>query len=214
VHEDVRQELPQGESIESSFRYFERPYQFSTYRTGPMPCDLCGEARPGFAGPFYGEGRATRVCEPCLRSGRLADAGLTTNEGDFAVLLEQLQQAQPRLSLEEAQMLAKQRTVKLEQRTPHWLSWQDHFWPAHCGDYCRYVKEIGRPELERLAPDGDVVSFLRAHLDYVESEEMARDILESIRPDAPQDGSVAYSIGVYLFRCLTCDEPILLWDAD
>ena len=198
----------------SNFRYFERPYQFSTYHTEPKPCDLCGEMRPGFAGPFYGLDDAKFICEPCLVSGRLTEAGMRTNEGDRATLLEQLRAARPVLRPDEVRDRANEQTVELEQRTPHWLSWQDHFWPAHCGDYCRYVKEIGRPELEHLASQGDVISFLREHSPDIENDEMARDVLESIRPDAPQDGSVAYTVGVYLFSCLACDDPILLWDAE
>jgi uncharacterized protein CbrC (UPF0167 family) len=200
--------------MSSPFRYFEHPYQFSTYRVEPRPCDLCGEERPGFAGPFTGEDDAEHVCEGCLLAGRLAEAGMSTNEGDLAALRAQIEQRHPELSAEDARAREQERTVELEQRTPHWVSWQDHFWPAHCGDYCRYIKEIGRPELQQLAPEGDVISFLQEHATDVEDERMARDVWESIRPDVPQDGSVAYSVGVYLFRCLICDEPILMWDSE
>lgn len=196
------------------YRYFERPYQFSTYSVEPKPCDLCGQERPGFDGPFYGEGDVERVCEECLAAGRLAEVDGSTNEGDIAALKRQLRELHPDMRAEELLRLARERTAELELRTPHAVTWQDFFWPAHCGDYCRYVKEVGQPEIARLAPDGDGVAFFAAHAVDKPSLDQARTIWENVRLDTPQDGTLAYGLGVYLFRCTVCDGPIFLWDAD
>lgn len=197
------------------FRYFERPHDFSTYQAEPRSCNLCGQVRFGYAGPFYGLDRDIEfVCEECLASGRLAERGITTNEGDIAALRKQLTERHPDFDAEERAALAAARTAELHSRTPHLVTWQDFFWPAHCGDYCAFVKEVGAPDVRRLAGDQDPVAFLAAHLRNPMHEGEAREVWESIRPDAPQNSQTAYSVGVYHFRCLRCGEPVLIWDCD
>lgn len=199
----------------TDFRYFERPHDFSTYQAEPHRCDLCGRERPGYTDPFYGDDDQVEfVCEECLASGRLAERDLTTNEGDHAALKRQLAEQQPDLNVEQQAALSDARTAELETRTPDMVTWQDFFWPAHCGDYCRYVKEVGAPDIVRLAGDQDPITFLAEHLRDPMHDSEAREVWESIRPDSPQDGRTAYSVGVYLFRCLHCETPVLIWDCD
>jgi hypothetical protein len=40
------------------------------------------------------------------------------------------------------------------------------------------------------------------------------DVWRAIRPDSPKDNSTAYSVGVYLFQCLRCQEYVILWDCN
>lgn len=196
------------------FRYFRAAHQFSTYQETPQRCDMCGREGMGYAGPFYGIRNIEFVCEDCLLTGRLQEYNITTNEGDMAALRQQLHALHPHLSDAERERLAHERTIELEHRTPHLVTWQDFFWPAHCGDYCRFVKEVGKPELTQLSPDGDGEAFLAAHAHDITDNTQAHAVWESIRPDIPTDGHAAYSVGVYLFRCLNCGEHVLLWDAE
>jgi uncharacterized protein CbrC (UPF0167 family) len=196
-----------------TFRYFDHPHQFSTYRSEPESCSICGTERSGYGGPFYGYDDETDfVCEECLASGRLAEHRLWTNSGDQAALERQLRNLQPPLDEEALQALKSERTDELERRTPEVMTWQDFNWPAHCGDYCRFVKEVGIPDLERLAPDGDGLRFFASHCEDIENIEHAREVWPGIRPDSPESGALAYDVGVYLFECLTCGETVLLWD--
>jgi uncharacterized protein CbrC (UPF0167 family) len=200
--------------VAATFRYFERPHQFSTYTAEPRTCDICGRVGPGYVGPFYGLVRLAFVCEECLSAGRLAAYDTTANRGDRAALDQWLRQRAQALSAEERRTLVRERTAELEHRTPHLTTWQDFFWPAHCGDYCTFIKEVGQPELSALAPDGDGVTFLASHARDVADLEHAREVWSGVRPDAPEDGTVAYSLGVYLFQCLVCQEYVVLWDCD
>jgi len=101
----------------------------------------------------------------------------------------------------------------LEHRTPHLVTWQSFLWPAHCGDYCCFVKEVGKPDLNELAPDGDGQAFFGSHLyGRLADSTDASAVWEGIRPDSPNDNSVAYDIGVYLFQCLHCGAHVILWD--
>lgn len=120
----------------------------------------------------------------------------------------------PELSEDERESLARRRTAELEQRTPHIVTWQGLFWPAHCGDYCRYIKEVGQLELTRLAPDGDGTAFFASHSPDVDSLVHAREVRDTIRPEALESGTAAYSVGVYLFPCLECGEYVVRWDCD
>ncbi len=198
-----------------AFRYFERPHDFSTYQAKPRTCDLCGQERSGYTNPLCGdEDEVEFVCEECLASGRLAERDLTTNEGDHAALTCQLAELRRDLDAEQRNALAGARTAELESRTALLVTWQPFRWPAHCGDYCTFVKEVGAADIARLAGDQDPDTFLAKHLRETMHDDEAREVRESIRPDSPQDGRTAYAVGVYLFRCLQCDEPVLLWDCD
>lgn len=196
------------------FRYFEHHHQFSTYREDPDQCDLCGRSGPGYDGPFYGLLDIDFVCEECLAVGRLAAIDIATNQGDVAALRDQLRILHPQSGDGERDQLARDRTAELEHQTPHLVTWQDFFWPAHCGDYCRFIKEVGQPELARLSPDGDGPAFLATHASDITDIDHAREVWADVRLDTPLDGHLAYPLSVYLFRCLTCGEYVLLWDCD
>lgn len=200
----------------SKFRYFERPHDFSTYHAEPQYCDLCRRSHAGYDGPFCGpKSDVEFICERCLASGRLAERDLTTcNGGDIAALRRQLAELHPDLDEEQRAALISARNVELESRTPNPLTWQDFLWPAHCSDYCVFVKEVGAPDIISLAGDEDPVAFLARHLRETTRAEEAREVWGSIRPDSPQKSGAAYSVGVYLFRCLHCDASILIWDCD
>lgn len=195
-------------------RYFAHPHQFSTYREEPGRCDLCGREEPRYDGAYYGSQNIEFICEQCLATGRLKDLDISTNEGDIGALRAQLRELQPQLSDEEREQLVRERTAELEHRTPQIMTWQDWFWPAHCGDYCQFIKEVGQPEITRLSPDGDGPAFLAAHADDITDLEQAKDVWTGVRPDIPIHNKVTYSLGVYLFRCLVCGEHVLRWDCD
>lgn len=205
------EEVERGQ--ETGFCYFEHPHAFSTYTDQAQRCDLCGQERPGYKEPFYGCD-ASFVCEACLAAGKLADVKGSTNEGDLGSLRGQLQEMHPDWGEEQVQELVQQRTAELEHRTPHLVTWQSFRWPAHCGDYCRFVKEVGKPDLDELAPDGDGQAFFGEHLRERDRRVTdVPDVWQSIRPDSPQDNAASYSVGVYLFRCLHCGECVIAWDS-
>lgn len=193
----------------SPFRYFLDPHHFSSYREPGEVCPFCGLARPGYCGGFYGEADTYEfICEVCLLGGKLSEKGLTLNEG--AGIRSGLRRKHSELTELEVDALAQERTMELEQRTPAVMSWQHLIWPDHCGDFCCYIKEAGQLDMQRLAQEGDGRAFFEAHLD----EPGRSDIWETVRPDLPEDNSIGYSVGVYLFQCCHCGEYIILWDCD
>jgi uncharacterized protein CbrC (UPF0167 family) len=124
-------------------------------------------------------------------------------------LVQQLLKRHPELDQVAVERLAEEHTDELQFRTPHVTTWQDFLWPAHCGDYCCFIKEAGKPDLVAIAPDGQTRSFFE-----LSDDNAFQYVWEGIRPDSPKDCSTAYSIGVYLFQCLACHEYVVLWDQE
>jgi uncharacterized protein CbrC (UPF0167 family) len=155
------------------------------------------------------------VCDACLVGGKLVERGTWVNLANGALLRAELTKRHPEWSDNDIERLARERTVEVEQRTPAPLTWQDFFWPAHCGDYCRYEREVGKPDLAALASDRDIPDFIEECLQEDDrAMTNARELWEDLRPESPEGIKPAYSIGVYLFQCLACDRFILLWDCD
>jgi uncharacterized protein CbrC (UPF0167 family) len=193
----------------TNFRYFRSPHHFSTYTAEPQRCHFCGEARPGYAGPFIGEADIRFVCELCLTDGRLADADAAANDGDWDKLYQQLEDIHYRLHDEEIQMLAEPLRDELEQRTPPLPAWQDWPWPAHCGDFCEYIKEAGQPDLLAVAaPEGQPRLF------GAKDDAAFREWWNGIRPDSPEDNATSHALAVYLFQCRHCNTFMVEWDAE
>lgn len=204
--------------IPITFRYFQDPHHFSSYSYEPDVCNTCGQTCMVYeygSGPEY-------ICEQCLSEGRFTgeEEDYTTNEGDVSELRKQLGSLHPELLDEQIETLVQQRTTEIERRTPPVLTWQHFFWPVHCGDYCCYLKEAGKEDLNNLSPDGDGQSFLEGHL-YDEVLRMLRGttietVWQAVRPDSPEyhDEYVLASVGVYLYQCLHCGEFVILHDWD
>ncbi len=197
-----------------SFKYFRHPHRFAQYSVEPQACVICHQSRPGYRGLFSRSPEVDSVCEECLVAGRLAELDAINNLGPKNLLRRRLQELHPELDETSRETLVQQRTDELEHRTPKPMSWQGIDWPVHCSDYCCFLQEVGKPDLEALAPDHDGRAFFVSHLEEDSRYDNSGEVWDYIRPDSPQDSSVAYSIGVYLFQCLECGAYIILWDQD
>lgn len=196
----------------ATFRYFAEPHAYSTYTPERHVCDSCGRNLPGYRGPFYGIRHVEFICEDCLVSGALLRLEQQTNDGDVTTLRRQLAVRRPDLSESGREKIVADRTDELEHRTPLIVTWQDLTWPAHCGDYCRFLKEAGKPDLEGLAAPGNGKSFFVKHL-YEPVDTDLDYLWECVRPDSPKDGQDPYDLGVWLFQCLGCSDYVLLFDS-
>lgn len=197
-----------------SFRYFNDPYAFSSYLEEPSACPICERVVPGFEGPFKGEDRLSFVCVECLDAGKLAEKGVETNEGDATRLREQIRSALSAATpAEEIERTLQAKTLELTLRTPRLLSWKDILWPAHCGDYCRFLKEAGKTDYRRFAAGKDPKAFFLSTIRDIEDAD-EEYLWEGMRSDSPRDASNPYSLAFYLFQCGGCGRYVTLWDED
>jgi len=187
----------------SPFRYFQDPHHFSSYQDDGEMCSYCGLVGPGYGGGSYWEADPDDyveyqdfICGVCLVDGKLTAKGLPVEDGER--LRRDISLRRPELSNAEVEMLARQRTSEVEQRTPRIKGWPLYHWMTHCGDFCCYIKEVGQLNIQRLAPDGDGRAFLDSLL--------GGDVWGDVRPDAPEDSSVQHHVGIYLFQCLECGK--------
>jgi uncharacterized protein len=195
------------------FRYFRDPHHFSTYVAEDRTCDICGSEGPGYEGPFYGADDSVEfVCEACLASGQLEAQDVSTNDAGTSDLDERIARAHPDYSKAQVRAAFIEKAKVLMYRTPRLISWQDMTWPAHCTDFCCFIKEVGKQDLNGLAPDSDGRAFLTAHLADQEAE--ADELWDAMRPDAPRDLSKPYSTAFYLFQCLECGTYVIHWDCE
>lgn len=215
--------------MEPKYRYSATPHAFSTYTAEQQKCGLCGNVRSGYSQPFRGGWAGsgpfphrgghwyesiTFVCEECMLAGRLREIRSPTNTGNNTALMSQLAALQPSLSYREREVLAGTRTGELVYATPTLLTWERVAWPAHCGDYCRFLKEVGKPELSELATDGNGQAFFAAHALGIQEPAQASEVWAEMRQDRPTSSRSDSPVVVCLFQCLSCGEHMIYWDRD
>ena len=95
--------------------------------------------------------------------------------------------------------------VEVEERTPMFLTWQDWYWPVHCGDAMAY---LGQPRAGELRRHPDAFEALVAELrelPWAREGDTAAEFADALDPERD---AVAY-----LFRCLACGVHRAVWDA-
>jgi len=96
-----------------------------------------------------------------------------------------LEKLHPELDETQINNLVEERSAILKYRTPHLVTWQDFTWPVHCGDYCRFIKEAGKTDLNSLAKDEDGQVFFAQHLpEKQKTITQIASVWKEIRPDS------------------------------
>lgn len=94
--------------------------------------------------------------------------------------------------------------IVVSQRTPNFLTWQDWFWPTHCGLPAIYH---GQPSGNELRTNAGALAALLSHLreyEWGRDEAYVAGLIDGL------GGSHV----AYLFECGVCESPIVCWDAD
>lgn len=194
------------------YPYFADPENFSTWSAQAQECSLCGKESPGFEGPFFGEEDIEFICEECLKNGEIVEIGATTNDGDMESLREQMAELQPALTQEQVAKEVEKKFAALAEQTPPMATHAPLLWPAHCGDFCVFVKEAGRADLKKIGPGGDGLAFFMMHFLQSDSKQDAEKIYKRMRPESTENNHISHSPAVYLFKCRACEEHFVLSD--
>lgn len=145
-------------------------------------CQCCGKQTEYYRG-MYAEKDIDCVCPDCIANG----AAAKKFDGEFIQNAEPLEDGADKID-------------ELFHRTPGFNSWQGEMWLAHCNDFCAFIGEVGKKELENMGIAEEVFA------DYSERNEFnIADVREYLG-----NGSMAG----YLFRCLHCGKYRLYVDAD
>ncbi|MCP8309228.1 MAG: CbrC family protein [archaeon] len=157
-------------------------------------------------------------CFECVAEGRLLEVRASAVEGDFGALKRQMQSKNPNASANEIEKQAREITKQLEGSTPKFPTWQDWHWPAHCGDYCQFIRLAGQDDFNKLAEDGNGKELFRNSLygDLKETENV--DLIWSrLKPDSVSgiiDPNDNWSPMAYIFKCLKCGAIVTIYDFD
>lgn len=144
-------------------------------------CQCCGKQVNAYIGSMYCKKNIDCICLRCVADGAAAKKFNGTFIQDVA------------------QVLDKEKTDELFNRTPGYCSWQGEYWLACCDDYCAYIGDVGTKELDKLGITDEVINEYEALNRYT-----------NIREHLTAKGSMAG----YLFRCLHCGKYHLWVDAD
>jgi uncharacterized protein CbrC (UPF0167 family) len=151
------------------------------------------------------------ACYTCVRSGRAAltkdtELGMISWEQAF----EGVTHGVPGLSRTDFEMVPKSDDwvgARLPPelmyellRTPSYITWQGEIWQFCCRRPMVFIGEWSCEEFAQHAPDGDGRRYFEA---IVQAQETVPDLWEYLGGD----------LGVYLFRCPSCDRMTAHWDS-
>lgn len=147
-------------------------------------CQCCGKKVNIFINFMYAEEDVSCICLECVQNGKAAKKF----NGTF------IQDADPISSKEKEEILFK--------HTPGYSSWQGEYWLACCDDYCNYLGDVGRKDLDELGITDEVIK------EYC--DEFCSGEFDLIKNNIEAKGSISG----YLFRCRYCDKYKLYVDMD
>lgn len=168
------------------FKYFVDPVKAGSFRKSDEPCDCCGKARGWlFDGVMYRENNdEPRVCPWCIADGSAAD----TLHVSFNTIEHEVSDVD---------------REEIEKRTPAFVSMQDLYWLACCGEPCVFRGHAQYKELTEVWP------------------EAGKALLATYEPGwlgtaSPEEFLACFDCecdpGAYVFQCGTCGTFHVPWD--
>jgi len=196
------------------FKYFEDFERLSFLTEYKVKCEFCEKQILCFE---LGSGNdEVFVCPQCLSEKKLYGGIISTNQGNFELLLSQIKNTFFDLTNEAQYKLAEERTKEIEQATPTLVTWQDMRWPCIDADYAKFIGYGSKPFLNSLAHDGDGKSLLEKSI-HPELKEYYTDYQwEEMLLDEPINDSKEsneWSVLFYIFKSLSSEKVIIWWDS-
>jgi uncharacterized protein CbrC (UPF0167 family) len=185
-----------------SYKYFRDPQNFALICEEQGPCSICGEIGLWFdAQGFYGTQDLDSVCDACLKSGKLIDLDISTND----VRLDLIEKVfSNRKILEEL-------TNEIIYKTPSLPTWQDMSWPFVGEDFCIFEKIASKTDFVMDGEPNKKIFISSFSEDDAKISDL--DWLWEALPEHPitnlKDGN--YDVTIYLFS--TGGKPFCTWDA-
>ena len=203
--------------MSNEFKYFQEPYKFSSILDNEHECDICHQVKTCFdASLYYGPKDYVAFCFDCVTQGRLKEVGATAVDPDTLELKTQLRKIHKEFLEEELEKKSQSITDSLINSTPQLTTWQEFHWPAHCGDYCTFIKIAGKEYFNQLAEDGNGKKlFKRTLYGYLKKITDVDSVWEGLCDASIKDlgdENCNWETSAYIFRCRVCGEVITIWD--
>lgn len=201
------------------YKYFLSPEKYSNVLDGSHECDICHEVKRCFDGSvYYGKEDYNAFCFECVEEGRLEEIDTTSVDPDVNELIMQLMKKHSNLSEGELKNISEELTRKLLYTTPSLTTWQDFLWPAHCGDYCQFIKIAGKEDFNKLSLDGNGKALFEKSL-YGDLKELTDvdAVWEAICDnsiESTSDPNSNWDTSAYIFKCVVCGDIVTTWDCN
>ena len=191
---------PQGYTP-PKFKYIEDPIKLASLivETGPKKCFCCQENKSVFTEcniseenleQFNAKDGELQVCIECVQNGKYYN--LTKEKMNF----------KEQIAPSEEVVTNKENNNTFENCTITYSSWQDPLWLTHCGDYCKFIKQVYWSDIKKM---GKAVEQQIIY-DYIQQKNGLNLTMKQIIQDLKEDGPIAG----YLFQCLVCGTYRLL----
>ena len=199
------------------FTYFVDPDNFANTEKN-CSCDLCKQKSDYCLNvEDYELDRKLKVCYDCVLNGRLEELEIKLNNILYPHIdkeyLANLKKIFPKLSNKELESKYLDQSRILTYLTPALVTWQDLYWPYHCGDYCEYLQMAGTEDLNEFVTNSDGKGFLEKHLTPDSLGWTIDELWSSLKPGTMKNFNDNWSPTAYIFRCLTCKEYFIHVDS-
>lgn len=175
-----------------SFKYFKNPIAFAYMAEKGVACHFCGATSDCLDGThFFGQEDIGAICFTCMKTGRLIELDISTNEIDEFSLDSRI---------EDSDQVANEITYC----TPSVPTWQDSSWPVKNGRPYKFIKIASKLDYESKA------QFLSSLFEKSEDPEWLWNMLPDHKIENMEEGQ--YDISFYLYELK--GDIITTWDAN
>ena len=167
------------------FEFSPNAYELDVFEKEDGICSCCNENRNlKYTGSFYSEEEPNYICAWCIENGKAAEMF----EGEF----------NDYAGIENSENIAEELLLKISERTPSYISWQQEVWLSHCNQPCKLLSYADAKTIEPLLDELN---------DDIENNGYEPEI---IKEHLSKEGSL---VG-YLFQCVNCGQHRLQVDCD
>ena len=177
------------------FKYIEDPIKLGTINieTAPKNCFCCRKDKYVLTDCMVTEQTQNKfnikndnveVCLECIQSGKYYE--LTNEKLNFK---EQICPSEEAVINDEFNNIFENCTIG-------YSSWQDPLWLTHCGDYCKFIKQVYWQDIVNMGKNVEQQIIY----DYIKKNNGLNLTMKQVIQDLREDGPIAG----YLFQCVHC----------
>jgi uncharacterized protein CbrC (UPF0167 family) len=177
------------------FKYIEDPIKLASLDIlkEPKECFCCKQGKTVFNHCSISKQKAKElktnheefdICLECIQS------------GEYYALTNEKINLKEQIAPSEEAVTNKDYNNIFENCTIAYSSWQDPLWLTHCGDYCKFIKQVYWQDIVAMGKSVEQ----QIVYDYIKRNNGLNLTMKQIIQDLREDGPIAG----YLFQCVSC----------